>query len=202
MLKIEHPSSIVRDREKRVGENESIRHYAYKGGAQLQILVTALPHGHMQAAMSANRPLSCHFSERDVRIVFGEAEVPMVDFHTGARPTGESESLVVIDSCAFVPNDQCPVSHQGVTKALEGGEAKFDDGTVVSVHSHHGHGHVEVFRGDEPLKAFFNSQDGVLYVCGTYADNDGAKPSRHDHGHHGHDHDHDHGHDHDHAHAH
>lgn len=198
MLKIEHPASIVRDREKRVGENESIRHYAYKNGAQLQILITALPHGHMQACMSSNRALSTHFSDRDVRIVFGEEPIEMVDFHSGARPTGESQGLVVIDSCAFVPNDRCEVSHLGVKKALEAGVAKFDDGTEVVVQSHHGHGHVEVFRGEEPLKAFYNTQDGVLYVCGPYAAEDAAKPSRHDH--HGHDHGHDH--DHDHAHAH
>lgn len=183
MLKIEHPASIVRDREKRVGETESVRSYAYKNGVQLQILVGALPHGYMQACLSSNRALTCEFHERDVVIRFGEEPKEMLDFLQGGRPTGEAENLVIIDSCAFVPNDRLEVSHQGTKQALVDGVATFADGTKVVVHSHHGHGHVEIFRGEEPLKAFFNSQDGVLYVGGPYAPDDAAKPHKHDHAH-------------------
>ena len=57
MLKINHPGAIVRDRDKQVSSWEGVRLYKYANGVECQLLIGHLPHGHAQAAISANRPI-------------------------------------------------------------------------------------------------------------------------------------------------
>lgn len=173
MLKIDHPASIVRDRQKQVSPWESVRLYRYANGVELQILVGSLPHGELQSAVSANRPLTIEKQGHEARIVFGTDPVAIVDFLSGARLTAESANTMVLDSCRFLPSVKVKVSTGGQDAPLapEGDRlvAAFADGTRVEVEPHGGHGHVAAARDGKGLKCFYNGQNDTLYVLGEDA---------------------------------
>ncbi len=172
MLKINHPGAIVRDRQKPL-DWESVRLYKYANGVELQILVGHLPHGELQSAISSNRALKVVKEGTDVTIDFSEEVVPLVDFLNGERPTAESSSVMVLDSCRFLPSVKVAVKAGGESNDLapEGQllVASFKDGTRVEVEPHGGHGHVAATREGKPLKCFFNGKDNALYVLGDEA---------------------------------
>lgn len=168
MLKIQHPGAIVRDREKQVTSWEGVRLYKYANGVECQVLIGQLPHGHLQSAISANRPLTVTRSGTDATIVFGEGAATLVDFLSGERVTAETNSTLVLDPCAFVPSAKVSVQYGDKASELaQDGQhlvASFDDGTTVKVEPHGNHGHVEASRDGQAMKLFFNSKDGKLYV--------------------------------------
>jgi hypothetical protein len=173
MLKIQHPAALVRDREKRVSPWESVRLYRYANGVELQILVGSLPHGELQSAISANRPLTIEKQGQEAIIAFGEEAAPITDFLGGDRLTGENASTWVLDSCRFLPSVDVKVRAGVHTAALarEGDNlvATFEDGTRVEVEPHGGHGHVHAQRDGKALKCFFNGAEDTLYVLGEDA---------------------------------
>ncbi|HEY9722061.1 MAG TPA: hypothetical protein V6D47_08605 [Oscillatoriaceae cyanobacterium] len=170
MLKINHPGAIVREREKKLNNWENVKTTRYANGVELQILVGYLPHGNLQSAISANRPLTLSKEGQDLVVAFGDAAAPLLDFTTGDRLTSETPSAVVLDACGFVPTAKVAVKKDGQEAKLneENGNlvAKFDDGTEVSLHPHGGHAHVEAKQGEKNVKTFYNGKDNTLYVFG------------------------------------
>lgn len=168
MLKIQHPGSIVRDREKQVTSWEGVRLYKYNNGVECQILIGHLPHGHLQSAITANRTITVKKDGANAMIEFGDSPAPMVDFLSGDRLTAETPSAIVLDGCAFVPSAKVTVQYGDQTgEPAEDGKhlvAKFADGTTVSIEPHGNHGHVEATRDGKALKTFFSSKDGKLHV--------------------------------------
>jgi hypothetical protein len=170
MLKIDHPAALVRDREKKVTDWESVRLYKYANGVELQILVGHLPHGELQSAISANRALKLEKNGTEAAIGFGDEPAMLVDFLNGERPTAESTSAKVLDSCRFLPSVKVAVKagDESAQLAPDGQilVASFADGTRVEVEPHGGHGHVAATRDGKALKLFFNGKDNTLYVLG------------------------------------
>jgi hypothetical protein len=168
MLKIQHPGTIVRDREKQVTSWEGVRTYKYSNGVECQVLIGQLPHGHVQSAITANRTLTITKDGTNANIVFGDVPATIVDFLNGDRLTAESASALVLDPCAFVPSVKIDVQYgqETGTLAADGDHlvASFGDGTKVSVEPHGNHGHVAATRDGKPLKTFFNGKDNKLYV--------------------------------------
>ncbi|MEB3224144.1 MAG: hypothetical protein VKS61_18880 [Candidatus Sericytochromatia bacterium] len=173
MLKIQHPAALVREREKRVSPWESVRLYRYANGVELQVLVGSLPHGELQSALSANRPLTVEKQGPEATILFGEEPTPITDFLAGARPTTESANTCVLDSCRFLPSVKVKVRAGAEDAALSpDGQnlvATFPDGTRVEVEPHGGHGHVHAQRDGKTLKCFFHGPEDTLYVLGEDA---------------------------------
>jgi hypothetical protein len=171
VLKIKHPGSITRDREKKVNTWETVRTYKYSNGVECQILIGFLPHGHAQSAISANRTFKLEKDGDDLALVFSEEAAPIVDFLNGDRLTAESSNAVVLDPCGFVPTVQVGVVSNGQAGELkeEGGNlvAAFGDGTTITLHPHGGHAHVEAKQGDKSVKTFFNGKENKLYAFGV-----------------------------------
>lgn len=170
-LKIQHPGSIVRDREKQVNNWEGVRLYKYSNGVECQILVGHLPHGHVQSAISANRTFTIQKDgTNNATLVFGDTPATLVDFLNGDRLTAESDNALVLDPCRFLPSVKVTVQYGDQTGELsQDGQllsTTFADGTLVRVEPHGGHGHAEAKRGDKELKTFFNGKDNKLYVFG------------------------------------
>lgn len=168
MLKIQHPGSIARDRDKKVSDWESVRHYKYANGVECQILIGHLPHGHIQSAITANRAFTIRIEGKDAVLAFSDAPGHMVDFLSGHRPTGESANTQILDACHFLPSVKVAVrlGADASDLASEGKHlvATFGDGTKVSIEPHGSHGHVEASRDGQALKTFYNGQDNTLYV--------------------------------------
>jgi hypothetical protein len=168
MLKIQHPGTIVRDREKQVSSWEGVRLYKYSNGVECQILVGHLPHGHTQSAISANRAFTIKVEGTNALVEFGAEPATLVNFLDGDRLTSETPSAQVLDSCRFVPSTKMTVQYGDQTGELkEDGRllvAEFADGTKVRVEPHGGHGHVDALRDGKELKTFFNGKDNKLYV--------------------------------------
>lgn len=174
MLKINHPGAIVRDRQKAVTPWESVRLYKYANGVELQILVGSLPHGEVQSAISANRVLKVGKAEGEASIDFGDEAAPLVDFLNGDRPTANGPSVVVLDSCRFLPSVKVAVKagDQSAELAPDGQKlvATFADGTRVEVEPHGGHGHVAATKDGQAMQLFYNGADNTLYVLGPDAE--------------------------------
>lgn len=171
MLKIKHPGTIVREREKRVSDWESVRTTKYSNGVECQILIGFLPHGHAQSAISANRNFTMTREGDDMHLVFSDEAATLVDFLNGDRLTAEAGNAQVLDPCMFVPTPRVDIVHDGDAgeSTDEGGHlvTKFADGTTVSLHGHGGHAHVEAKREDKVVKTFFNGKENKLYVFGV-----------------------------------
>ena len=166
MLKIQHPASITRDREKKVNTWEMVRTYRYSNGVECQILIGSLPHGHVQSAISANRTFKLELQEKDATLTFSDQEAPLVNFLDGDRPTSEGDNVLVLDPCLFLPTLGVPVVHDGEEKP-SGDEVTFGDGTTVKIHGHGHHAHLEATKDGKPVKAFFIGQENKLYVFGA-----------------------------------
>lgn len=185
MLKIKHPGTITRDREKKVSNWETVRTYKYSNGVELQILVGFLPHGHAQSVLSANRTFQLTREGEDLTLTFQDQEAPLLNFANGDRPTAETENVQVLDPCFFVPTAQVAIAkggEAGETKEEDGNAVTtFGDGTTVTLHPHGGHAHVQAKRGEDLVKTFFNGQDNTLYVFDVLPE--WAKKEHHDHDH-------------------
>lgn len=166
MLKIQHPASITRDREKKVNQWETVRTYKYANGVECQILIGFLPHGHVQSVVSANRTLSVSLQEKDALLSFSDEAAPLVDFLNGDRPTSEGANTLVLDPCLFLPTLGVAVVHDGEEKPGDNEVVEFSDGTVVKIHGHGHHAHLETTKDGKPVKAFFNGKENKLYVFG------------------------------------
>ena len=173
MLKIKHPGAIVREREKRVSDWESVRTTKYANGVEVQILIGFLPHGHAQSAISANRDFVIEREEgsEDVALVFQEQPAAIMNFLDGERPTTETANTRVLDSCLFLPNMQAELVHEGQPgdKKDENGATvvSWADGTTVAIHGHGGHAHLESTKDGKQVKTFFNGKENKLYVLGV-----------------------------------
>lgn len=176
MLKIKHPGSIVREREKKVSDWETVRHYKYSNGVECQVLIGFLPHGHVQSAISANRTFVIQKEDgaTDAHLVFEETPAALINFLDGDRLTEESQSSRVLDPCLFLPTAKAEMLHAGAPgTATEDGAntvVSWEDGTTITVHPHGGHAHIEPKKGDKLVKSFYNGKDGKLYVFGTDED--------------------------------
>lgn len=168
MLKIKHPGQITREREKKVSNWESVRTTKYANGVECQILIGALPHGHVQSAITANRTFTMTKEGNDMNLVFSDEPAAMVDFANGDRVTTEGPNVQVLDPCLFVPSPKVDIVRDG-----QGGETSndghhlvttFADGTTVSLHAHGSHAHVEAQKDGKPVKTFFNGKENKLYV--------------------------------------
>lgn len=172
MLKIKHPGTIVREREKKVNNWETVRTYKYSNGVECQILIGFLPHGHVQSAISANRTfvIEAEADGKDSNLIFQDTESTLVNFLDGERLTAENLNTRVLDSCLFLPTAKAEMVHDGQPgEASEDGHntiVKWADGTSVTVHPHGNHAHIEPKQGDKAARAFFNGQDNKLYVFG------------------------------------
>ena len=170
MLKIKHPAAIVREREKRVSDWESVRTTKYANGVECQILIGFLPHGHVQSAISANRDFVIERGGEgeDSTLVFLEQPATLTNFQDGERPTGDSNNTRVLDPCLVLPTASAEMVHHGEAgeKTEEGGNTviKWSDGTTVTVHPHGGHAHIEPKKDDKLVKTFFNGKENKLYV--------------------------------------
>lgn len=168
MLKIKHPGQVTREREKKVSNWESVRSTKYANGVECQILIGALPHGHIQSAITANRTFEMTKEGNDMILAFSETPATIVDFANGDRLTAEGANVQVLDPCLFVPTPKVEIVQNGKAgeTADEGHHlvTKFDDGTTVSLHAHGSHAHVEAKKDGKQVKTFFNGKDNKLYV--------------------------------------
>jgi hypothetical protein len=173
MLKIKHPGSIVREREKKVSNWETVRTTKYSNGVECQVLIGFLPHGNVQSAISANRAFTIEKEEgsKDATLVFGDEEATIVNFLDGDRLTGENLNVRVLDPCLFLPTADAALVHDG-----QAGETSADghntvitwaDGTTVTVHPHGHHAHIEPTRDGKLVRTFFNGDENKLYVFGV-----------------------------------
>jgi hypothetical protein len=170
MLKIKHPANIVREREKKVNNWETVRYYKYANGVECQVLIGFLPHGHVQSAISANRTFVIETEGKDANLVFQDTEATLVNFLDGDRLTVENLNTRVLDPCLFLPTANAELVHEGQTgESTQDGHntvVKWDDGTTVTIHPHGGHAHIEPKKDDKLVKSFFNGTDNKLYVFG------------------------------------
>lgn len=168
MLKIKHPGQITREREKKVSDWESVRTTKYANGVECQILIGALPHGHIQSAITANRTFTMTKEGSDMILAFSDEAATMVDFAGGDRLTAEGPNVQVLDPCLFVPSPKVEIVRNGQAgQPVDEGHhmlTKFDDGTTVSLHTHGGHAHVEAKKDGKQVKTFFNGKENTLYV--------------------------------------
>ncbi len=170
MLKIQHPGSVAREREKRVTNWEVVRTVRYSNGVEYQLLIGSLPHGQVQSAISANRNFKLDIVGEDANLTFGDGAVAIMDFTNGDRPTADADNVLVLDACHFLPSLKVGIRNGAdATELAPDGQnlkATFGDGTEVKVEPHGSHGHVQATRDGKPLKTFFNGKDNVLYVLG------------------------------------
>jgi hypothetical protein len=165
MLKIKHPGSIVREREKKVSDWETVRYTKYSNGVECQVLIGFLPHGHVQSAISANRAFVIESEGQDATLVFKDEEAKLLNFLDGDRLTEENLNTRVLDPCLFLPSAKAEMVHQGQPgETAEDGTVKWPDGTQVAVHTHGSHAHIEPTKDGKLVKTFFNGQDNKLYV--------------------------------------
>lgn len=170
MLKIQHPGSIVREREKKVSNWETVRYTKYSNGVECQVLIGFLPHGHVQSAISANRSFVIDTEEgsKDATLVFKDQDAKLVNFLEGERLVDETLNTRVLDPCLFLPTAKADMLHNGEPgESSEDGDntiVKWPDGTQVTIHPHGGHAHIEPLKDGKLVKTFFNGHNGKLYV--------------------------------------
>jgi hypothetical protein len=168
VLKVKHPGTIAREREKRISDWESVRTIKYSSGVEYHVLIGALPHGNFQTAITANRKFELSRDGHDLNLEFSEESAPLVDFAAGERLTDERDNLKIIDSCYFVPTANVEIVMGGKPgeKSEDGGKqvTTFADGTTVVLHPHGGHAHVEPRKNGNLVKTFYNGKENRLYV--------------------------------------
>lgn len=170
MLKVKHPGTIAREREKTISNWERIRTTKYSSGVEYHVLIGALPHGNYQTAITANRKFELIRDGHDLHLEFSEQEVPLVDFAAGARLTEETDNLKIVDSCYFVPTADVAIVKDGKPGEVSQDGNKqvttFPDGTTVTLHPHGGHAHVEPRINGKLVKTFYHGGENKLYVFG------------------------------------